>query len=269
MGKDPADDAPQPRQTAPEHRGHSYARLEQRLVLLSWLHDLLGYADHQAAARRHTSGQGRVRRGRAQLRPSTVGVAGRAEGSNGRPGTVRQQHPGAPGRYERWPEPTHHAALLPVPGRALHGDVPRPVRQEPGHASPFVEQARRQAQLQPTRQRSCGPIRGVGPEEAGLLDGDGQRQDPADAPELPAVPPLQPGAVGQHPADHAQRGAQPAAPGRAAGVRHPGPALRPERERAFWGGSEHAQGDRDNQAGDGEARRGERRCTWRYSRAAT
>ena len=30
---------------SPKKTAHSYARLEQRLTLLSWLHDLLGYAD--------------------------------------------------------------------------------------------------------------------------------------------------------------------------------------------------------------------------------
>jgi hypothetical protein len=48
--------------------------------------------------------------------------------------------------------------------------------------------------------------------EAGVLDGDRKRQDAADAPELPAVPALQPEAVGQRVAGDAERGVDSTAP---------------------------------------------------------
>ena len=61
--------------------GHSYARLERRLTLLSWLHGQLGYADTKRLLDDIVPAKRRIRRGRAQLRLRTASAPDRSEGS--------------------------------------------------------------------------------------------------------------------------------------------------------------------------------------------
>ena len=108
-------------------------------------------------------------------------------------------------------------------------------------------------------ERRHGPFAETDLKKIAFLDGHGQRQDTDHAHKLLAVPALQQRAIGQHTADYAQRGVEQATSGRVAGLQHTSRTLCFARKRRLGDRPRHGSGDRDYQACPRKARWGSKR----------
>ena len=215
----------------PAARG--YARLAQKLVLLDWLHQRLGYdTTEQLLADVKQADEGFDPEGRSHIHARLSSRAERMQDITKDDLQRYDDHIRAhlagmnAGRSE-------HVTLryFQYLGRPVYRNLSRPLLQPARRFAAFVERIRPAAQREPHTQRTDPAVRCRRPVQAGLLDGNGQRQDAVAAPELPPVSPLQPGTVGQRSADYAQRRIEPAALARAASVRCSGATLRPQPKR--------------------------------------
>ena len=165
-----------------------YARLAQKLILLDWLHQRLGYGQHRTTPGGRQTGRRGFRPGRPQPYPCPARLPCRTDAGryDGRPATLRRPHPHPSGRDERRPVRACHAALFPIPGCPVHRNLSRPLLQPARRFVALVERIRPAAQREPQTQRTDPAVRCRRPVQAGLLDGNGQRQDAPAAPRTTA-----------------------------------------------------------------------------------
>ena len=179
---------------APAQNGiQQYVKLEERLVLLAWLNNLFGYkSNRDLLADMKEADEGFDASGRSFVYHHLVA---RGDKVKIPPADLARYDDNIRAHLagdERAPAGADHPALLPVPGRALHRDLPGLLLQPPGRDAALAERLCRRAQRQEAARRAARrDVRGSGPEEAGLLDGHRQRQDADHAPQLPPVPALQ------------------------------------------------------------------------------